>query len=237
MAQGDAGSARALALGASGLAGVLLWMGYSRSGTASMEEGTPDERQLSAAQAAAAIRERLNQISPAVAASVLPWQCCAEDGRVSLRFEVKPQSDHFQTLMVALLEMETSAQDGDAGRQSVNAVLSAWDDEADSTGIHVRMLRGDDEGAHLRITLPWTEELLPSVEIRTAEGQGFTRKQAAAMARLIYMANASPGLGAGLEGLGGLHGLLDLFTPPGGGSTLQLPPQHKTRSTQAGGAA
>jgi len=132
-AQGQTGSARArLALGASGLAGVLLWMGHSRSGAASMEEGTPDERQLSAVEAAAVIRERLNQISPAVAASVLPWQCiAAENGRVSLRFEVKPHSDHFQTLMVALLEMETSAQDGDAGRHSVNAVLSAWDDEAD----------------------------------------------------------------------------------------------------------
>ena len=222
-----------LSLGASALTGVLLWVG-SRS-AAEMEEGRPGEGELTAEETTAAVSERLIRFSPAAAATVLPWRCTrSEDGlRVCVRFDVRPQSDHFQTLMVSLFEMSAAVSSNDASQHAVNAVLSAWDDEADSTGIHVRLLRGDEEGERIKITLPWSDERMPSIELTSAEGHGFTKKQAFALARLIYMANAGPALGSGLDGLGGLHGILDLFTPPG--SMLRLPPQQRERSTQAEG--
>ena len=68
--------------------------------------------------------------------------------------QVAPNSDHFQTLMVAMMELSppTAAANKTAlEERSVNAVLSAWDTEASSTGLHLRLLQGDHEGAQVRI--------------------------------------------------------------------------------------
>ena len=173
---------------------------------------------LSVDETRSAIRDRLSRFSPATPASVLPWACtCRDDGCTAVSFEVSmdergpacscsalsiapyltalavcqvaPHSDHFQTLMVAMMELtagphneagleerenkrETKAQE----ERSVNAVLSAWDKEASSTGLHLRLLHGDDEGAHVRITLPWTDAAMPTVDI-VSEPQGFTKEQ------------------------------------------------------------
>eukprot|EP00802_Teleaulax_amphioxeia_P012417 Tamp_12459.p1 GENE.Tamp_12459~~Tamp_12459.p1 ORF type:complete len:586 (-),score=90.54 Tamp_12459:52-1599(-) len=203
---------------------------------------------LSVDETRSAIRDRLSRFSPATPASVLPWACtCRDDGCTAVSFEVAPHSDHFQTLMVAMMELtagphneagleerenkrETKAQE----ERSVNAVLSAWDKEASSTGLHLRLLHGDDEGAHVRITLPWTDAAMPTVDI-VSEPQGFTKEQAFSVARLIYMANASAaaGLGGIVGGGGGLlsNSLFDLLMPPG--HVMGLPQRRSSRGVQA----
>ena len=156
-----------------------------------------------------------------------------------LRFEVAPHSDHFQTLMLSLFEMASPAREAAEaaeadGSADVNGVVSAWDCDKTSTGLHVRLLHGDEEGAQVRITLPWADGEMASVEL-TSEAGGFTPAQATAAARIVYLANTSGaglglsiGLGAG-QGLGG--GLLDLL--PGIAGMQQLPT--RDWATQAGG--
>ncbi len=68
--------------------------------------------------------------------------------------QVAPNSDHFQTLMVAMMELSpptAAANETVLEDRSVNAVLSAWDKEASSAGLHLRLLQGDHEGAQVRI--------------------------------------------------------------------------------------
>ena len=236
-------------MAAAGVAGVLAWLG-TRDGRAVLMQAPSESRggaagpgagaaRLSADGTAAAISARLARLSPAAAASVLPWRCtCREDGCVVLRFEVAPHSDHFQTLMLSLFEMASPAReaaqaaqaDGSAG---VNGVVSAWDCDKTSTGLHVRLLHGDEEGAQVRISLPWADGEMASVEL-TSEAGGFTPAQATAAARIVYLANTSGaglslGIGPGArQAFGG--GLLDLLPGIAG---MQLPT--RDWATQAGG--
>jgi hypothetical protein len=189
-----------------------------------MQGEKKDVARLTVEETKAAIHARLARFSPSTPASVLPWKCTqCRDGRINVSFEVAPHSDHFMTLIVAIFEMSktSSVTNADAIKdRSVSAVVSAWDKETSSTGLHFRLLRGDEEGEQVKITLPWTDFQLPYIEVVSDEG-GYTESQASAVARLIYMANASGGAsgGFGVGGMPGLfpfsNGLLDMFASPG----------------------
>lgn len=66
--------------------------------------------------------------------------------------QVAPNSDFFQTLMAAMMELSPPPAAANAAalqERSVNAVISAWDKET-SQGLHLRLLQGDHEGAQVR---------------------------------------------------------------------------------------
>ena len=122
-------------------------------------------------------------LCPAHGVALLPPSpscACAYWRSVCAASQVAPNSDHFQTLMVAMMELSTptaAANETALEERSVSAVLSAWDKEASSTGLHLRLLQGDHEGAQVRI--PQTQTLRVRDEDNSAVHRRFEASEIA----------------------------------------------------------